>query len=195
MLCSLIFSGMATAVPNHFILESASAGHSQITWIDISSQFSPHLGQYEELALPILYWKPLRSQWPVISSTAFLSCHLLRESSSLPHRSPVSPHRSLDLLQPSVASYSASHRLLMWTAILFRPSCAGMLACCLMGPYVRLPCLARVSGLSLPKSGFGSVVECSTWDSRVVGSNPPFIWPKFFSQFLSTMKSSGNENF
>ena len=25
------------------------------------------------------------------------------------------------------------------------------------------------------KSGFGSVVECSTWDSRVAGSNPPFI--------------------
>ena len=24
-------------------------------------------------------------------------------------------------------------------------------------------------------SGFGSVVECSTWDSRVAGSNPPFI--------------------
>ena len=27
----------------------------------------------------------------------------------------------------------------------------------------------------LIKSGFGSVVECSTWVSRVAGSNPPFI--------------------
>ena len=45
------------------------------------------------------------------------------------------------------------------------------------------------------QSGFGSVVECSTWDSRVAGSNPPFIWPNFFSVFLSTKKSSVNENF
>ena len=34
------------------------------------------------------------------------------------------------------------------------------------------------------KSGFGSVVECLTWDSRVVGSNPPLIWPKFFPNFF-----------
>ena len=49
----------------------------------------------------------------VISSTVFLSYHLPRESSSPPHRSPVSLYRALDLLQPLVASHSASHRLLM----------------------------------------------------------------------------------
>ena len=103
VLPDLFWYGYRSAKPLPFRVRRCRALTDHVDWRFLTVFPTP--GQCGELALPILCWNSLRSQCPVISSTASLSCHLPRESSFPLPRSPIISHRALDLLRLSVASH------------------------------------------------------------------------------------------